>query len=78
MIAPTGLFAAFLPFGSHLCEHPLNLHQLLAVGLVSEQLQRIDILGFDSLFTGFGDHTALYPHLDPFRGLEIGAFWNEG
>jgi hypothetical protein len=48
-------------------DHPLNLSRLLTCGFGAQILQRVHVLGFQSFFTSFDQHTALHPHLHALR-----------
>lgn len=59
---------------SELVDHPLDLARLWSGGFLPEQLQSVEILGFEGFFPCFDYHTTLDPHLDTFCWWQIGAF----
>lgn len=66
-----------LSLGPQLRQHPFDFDVLLSIGLISQRLQRRQILCLQSFFASFDDHAALNPHLNTFCRLKARTFGNK-
>lgn len=60
-----------------LIDHALDFGGRGARCFSAEEFQGVKVLSLLCLFSGFHDHTALYPHFDSLSRGQVGALWHE-